>query len=265
MKYTGERLDPESARTSQEQVTVALHRFAYVVAAEYAEGAGRLLDVGFGDGYGSTIVGPVVGRYVGVEIREDVVAHAVDRYGAPSTEFLLYDGVSLPFDAASFDVTLSFQVIEHVDDSRRFLLEARRVTRPGGLVLITTPNRAHRVRDGERPWNRYHVREYNSSELAELMGSVFGDFELFGVHGTPTVEAIERDRVARARRYARLDPLGLRYALPESLAVRVRAALMRPRRRTSAHRSDPIGVDQISRAADRVEESLDLLAVARVA
>ncbi len=187
----------------------AMHRYAYVSAVEYARPSDRLLEIGFGEGYGSEIVGPRVAEYVGVEVDDDAVLHAARTYQDLNRSFLRYDGARLPFDDGTFDLIISFQVIEHVDNPAGFLEEARRVMKATGSALIVTPNRNHRVLDGERPFNRYHVREFNPPELEALMREAFENVVLFGIHGSSAMSEIEKRRVAKARRLARLDPLGL--------------------------------------------------------
>jgi ubiquinone/menaquinone biosynthesis C-methylase UbiE len=263
MKKTTERLSPDRARTVEESVIDAMHRFAYLMVEEYAEPSDRLLEIGFGEGYGSEIVAPWVGEYVGVEVEPAAVTHAAEKYERLNTSFVHYDGTTLPFGDASFDLVIAFQVIEHVPDPEGFLHEARRVTPPGACVLIVTPNRNHRLQDGERPWNRYHLREYTAGELEAVMRKVFETVEMFGISGSPAMNEIEKRRVARARRLARLDRLGLRYVLPEGFDTRLRTFL---RRRSSASEASdlaglPIGVEHVHRARDQLETSIDLLAV----
>jgi SAM-dependent methyltransferase len=262
VKRTTERHSPDRVRTVEDRVADALHRFAYSTVEAYARPADRLLEIGFGEGYGAPIVRGWVSEYVGVEVEPEPVGHALARYGGPGTEFLAYDGTTLPFDDDRFDLAISFQVVEHVRDPVRFLTEARRVVRPGGAVLVTTPNRNHRLEEGERPWNRYHVREFSPSELRELMDAVFDTVEIFGIHGSPRMETIERARVSKARRLARLDRFGLRYRLPESLDTRVRGAVRRRATTAAVADESDLGVEHVRHDAD-VETSLDLLAVGR--
>ena len=199
MRQTTERHSPDRVRTIEEKVIDAMHRYAYSLVREYARPTDRLLEVGFGEGYGSEIVRTWVREYVGVEVEDDAVAHAVERYPRQGSTFLAYDGETLPFDDSSFDLVISFQVLEHVREPDRFLREARRVVRDGGVVLVVTPNRNHRLADGERPWNRYHVREFSPSELEAAMRRSFAEVEIFGIQGSAAMNEIERNRVARAR------------------------------------------------------------------
>jgi SAM-dependent methyltransferase len=264
VRQTTEHLSPDRARTVEERVIDAMHRFAYAVVEEYAKPSDRLLEIGFGEGYGSEIVAPWVGEYVGVEVDLESVTHAAEKYQRSAASFVHYDGTTIPFDEASFDLVIAFQVIEHVPDPEAFLDEARRVTRTDGSALIVTPNRNHRLEDGERPWNRYHIREFSPAELDSVMRRVFEIVELFGVQGSPRMNEIEKSRVARARRLARLDPLGLRYVLPEEFDTKLRTFLRR--RRSSSGTSlagSEIGIEHVHRTREDVDSSLDLLAVGR--
>jgi SAM-dependent methyltransferase len=263
MKRTTERHSPERVRTAEERVIDAMHRYAYEVVREYARPIDRLLEVGFGEGYGSDIVRASVAEYVGLEVDPEAVRHAAARYGGSGSAFLVYDGRTIPFDEASFDLVVSFQVLEHVEDTGRFLGETRRVTRPGGQVLIVTPNRNYRLEEGERPWNRYHVREFNPAELEAAMRRSFAEVALLGICGSATMNEIERNRVARARRLARLDPLGVRYRLPESFDTKLRTLLRRRAGARADAATDEVGIQYMHRSREGVDSSLQLLAVGR--
>src|SRR3546814_14268249 len=96
------------------------------------------------------------------------IAYAKSHYTNENLHFLKVQADSpLPYPAASFDVVLSFQVIEHVLDDDAYLREARRILKPGGTLVVITPDRKNRLLPGQKPWNRWHVREYGMSDLVE--------------------------------------------------------------------------------------------------
>jgi SAM-dependent methyltransferase len=96
---------------------------------------GIALDVGCGTGRLAARLAPRWPRYIGV----DVVRHAgLD----PACEFhaVDLDTEPLPLPDDAVDLTLSIETIEHLENPRRFVRELARVTRPGGCVIVTTPN-----------------------------------------------------------------------------------------------------------------------------
>ena len=157
LKPTTVRFVPDEATSPDELAIAALHLYAYETAAGLAKAGDRVLDVGFGEGYGSRILAATGAVYRGVEVDPQIVEHARARYGP---HFERYDGSSIAAPDSAFDLVVAFQMIAYLDDPQPLLREIRRVLDPAGLALITTPNRAYRLYEGQRPWNRYHAREY---------------------------------------------------------------------------------------------------------
>jgi SAM-dependent methyltransferase len=171
MKRTSERHHPDALLTAEDEAMDVRHRYAYSLVQRYATQGDRLLDVGSGEGYGAAIVSSWVTSYDGVDVSATAVAHAAKTYGAASVRFEHYDGRTLPYETDAFDLVVSFQVIEHVEDVDGYIQEMHRVARPGARVLVTTPNRLLRLADGERPWNRYHRRSPQASARSRSTGS----------------------------------------------------------------------------------------------
>ena len=103
----------------------------------------RILDVGSGEGYLTSVLGAYIEKtYSLVPSR---VLSACDphpelfKYPEVDCDKILPDG-SLPYDSNTFDAVFSIEVIEHVEDQFRLVREFLRVTKPGGRVIVTTPN-----------------------------------------------------------------------------------------------------------------------------
>lgn len=76
--------------------------------------------------------------------------------------------------AAAFDCVVAVEVLEHVEEDAAFVREVRRVLRPGGAFLMTTPNG-----DTEPvPHNADHKRHYTRAALAALLGAAFDEVEV---------------------------------------------------------------------------------------
>ena len=101
------------------------------------------LDVGCGPG---TLIGtlPQDKRSVGADIASSQIRYANEKYGTPYHQFRVMEpSKPLPFKDNSFDVATILEVVEHLtNENNVFILkEINRVLRPGGYLLLTTPNR----------------------------------------------------------------------------------------------------------------------------
>ncbi|MGQ9771550.1 MAG: class I SAM-dependent methyltransferase [Thermogutta sp.] len=141
-----------------------------------------VVDAACGTGYGSAMLARAGAKKV---IGVDLAAEAMERAGTyirHGLEFVLGSVTDLPFPDATFDVYVSFETIEHVEDDEAFLREARRVIKPEGMLLLSTPNRLltnPRLPPQGKPFNRYHVREYTRDELLDLVAKYFSSCEVF--------------------------------------------------------------------------------------
>lgn len=139
-----------------------------------------VLDLGCGTGYGCALLVETGGarRCLGVDIAQEAVNQATERYGhQDQLQFSVADAAALPFDDDSFDVVTCFETIEHLEEQQRAVAEARRVLRPGGMLLLSSPNR------GEYPpGNPFHVRELTADELEQMLTGSFPHVRLLRQH-----------------------------------------------------------------------------------
>lgn len=180
-----------------------IHMKPYQYAAELAEDK-SVLDLGCNNGYGANELARSCRQVVGVDVSPSAIADAKQRYVADGLTFGVIDGTVLPFQAETFDVVTSFQVIEHLADTRAYLAEIARVLKPGGLAMFTTPNARIRLDPGMRPWNKFHIREFGAAELAETLQTAFSKVAVHGLFAIEELYRVEYDRcqasLAKARR-----------------------------------------------------------------
>lgn len=263
-----EWLDPSrSGESLTELVLRRRHEAAYVFARRLAAG-GLVVDVACGVAYGADLLGDALERYLGLDRSAEALRAARSRTAGRRADVVRADVVGgLPLRAGCADLVLGFQVIEHVPVARAvdFLAGLRRLCRPGGRVLLTTPNRRHRLLPGQSPWNPYHVREFRQRELRELLEEVFPRVSVLGLRADEELERVERDRV-------RQDPLDvytrpLRRLLPRGLRSWLGGLLPSPggKDRTEAEPAEPADVplDRFRVEEDPAGDGLDLVAVCR--
>ena len=118
----------------------------------------------------------------------------------------------LGFGDESFDFVITFQVIEHIDDDAAFVREIARVLRPGGRMILTTPNAPMSLT--RNPW---HVREYRIDELRRLLSEAFSAVETHGVFGNERVMEYYEHNRRSVERIARFDLFDLQHRLPRRL------------------------------------------------
>lgn len=164
----------------------------------------KVLDLGCNVGYGSNILFNNAKKVVGVDVSEKAILSAKNQFGHLGIEFQKIDGKTLPYESNSFDFVVSFQVIEHIVDCNKFINEIKRITTPKGVVIFTTPNALLRLDPGMKPWNEFHIREYNQIEIQSLLNDFFINVNIFGLFAIEPLYSIEVNRVAKARENARI-------------------------------------------------------------
>ncbi|NLE82464.1 MAG: class I SAM-dependent methyltransferase [Rhodococcus sp.] len=149
-----------------------------------------VLEAGSGEGYGANMIADVATKVTGLDYDESAVEHVRARY--PRVEMVHGNLAELPLEDASVDVVVNFQVIEHLWDQAQFLRECFRVLKPGGELLVSTPNRITFSPGRDTPLNPFHTRELNAAELTELLVEAgFTVSVMTGVHHGERLRALD--------------------------------------------------------------------------
>lgn len=195
----GLRPNPENAESTEARVCMLRQFFAYEHIKEHITNESKVLELGSGVGYGAKIISEKAKHVLGLDLEKEAVDFANSRYGGDSCEFRVFDGYTVSCGDGEYDAIVAIQVIEHVEDEARFIAEARRVLKPGGVFIATTPNKAFRLKPGQKPWNKHHLREYTAEELETLFRRVFSDVKILGVRGTDEIQEMELRRWSWSR------------------------------------------------------------------
>lgn len=174
IEFTGERFVPtEHGVIRQEH----LHRYAWCLPL--VEGK-DVLDVASGEGYGSAMLASKARSVRGVDISHDAVNHAAERYAAlGNLQYLQGSAAAIPLADDSVDVVVSFETIEHLLEQDEMMAEIRRVLRPDGILVMSSPNKEV-YSDQAGYHNEYHVKELYLNEFQALLEKYFPAVELSG-------------------------------------------------------------------------------------
>ncbi len=176
LPWTGERMV-----TGLTGAIEAEHYHRYFLARELCRGK-DVLDVASGEGYGSAFLAQTARSVVGVELDPASVEHAAHEYRSANLRYSVGEATKLPLDDRSVDAVVSFETIEHLSDHAAFLAEVKRVLRPGGFLIISTPDMNVYSAPGTDA-NPYHVRELTESEFREVLGRAFHKVSLVRQRG----------------------------------------------------------------------------------
>lgn len=146
---------------------VARYAFALSYVAEQ-----NVLDIACGTGYGLGILRSRARHVTGVDVDIEAAWQA-NKECLGNASVLLADGLVLPFEASAFDVVTSFETLEHLSTRSKFLEELCRVLKPGGRLILSTPNAKYTKPVNGRPSNPFHVFEYSPQELREEVEQFF--------------------------------------------------------------------------------------------
>ncbi len=231
---------------------------AYVAAESYI--AGDVLEVGCGEGRGVEVLISKAGTFTAVDKIKSVIDNLRKKY--PSATFRSMNIPPLEgLQDDCYDLVVSFQVIEHIDDDRLFLQEIHRVLKPGGTALITTPNR--RLSLTRNPW---HVREYLPEELRSLAAGIFQSVEMRGITGNEKVMAYYKENKKSVERITRWDIFDLQHKIPAPL-LRIPYEILNRWNRNKLQSSGDTLVTSIRHEdyllTDDATDALDLFLVAK--
>ena len=183
LDWTGERFVP----WAKEAAVAYEHLHRYLWASNFIEDK-RVLDLASGEGYGVEILARRASFVCGVEVDDESIRHAVERYRQPNLEFIKGCLTAVPIsEPHSFDVITCFEALEHIEQHDETMREVKRLLKPGGLFIVSVPNKEIYSVDGGP--NPFHVNELVFEEFDALLTRYFPAVTHFGqrVHSASSI------------------------------------------------------------------------------
>lgn len=117
-----------------------IHIRRYTLAARFAENA-HVLDLACGTGYGAALLADLgAKRVTGLDIDKACVEYANKYHARANTSYAVADAAATHLESESCDLITSFETIEHTSNPSAVIAEFARVLKPGGVLVISTPN-----------------------------------------------------------------------------------------------------------------------------
>jgi len=173
---------------------VAQHSIAYSFIQKLAEGK-NVLEIGHGDGYGSMCIAQTARQVTAVDLFEENVVAASQKYARPNLKFMQMNATDLKFEDGQFDLVHSFQVIEHIprDLLSQYVTEIKRVMKDGGSACISTLNLKRNQKPGV-PYDKspHHDKEFTPEEFKAFLSPFFGKTTVYGLYPKAKLRLAER-------------------------------------------------------------------------
>jgi ubiquinone/menaquinone biosynthesis C-methylase UbiE len=173
LESTGERFLPGM---SNDVKLEHMHRYSF--ASDFVRNM-RVLDIASGEGYGSAKMAENAVNVIGVDISEEAVEFAKEKYSRENLEYRVGSCSDLPVESSSVDTVVSFETIEHHPDHEEMMLEIKRILTSDGQLVISSPDRFE-YSDNRGYQNPYHVKELYVEEFRSLLKRHFKNVAIYG-------------------------------------------------------------------------------------
>lgn len=130
----------------------------------------KILDIGCGDGVLTHLLAQERAICYGIDLDKDAINFAIEKFKSLGlvADFSVQSCYSTNFDDNSFDAVISSDVIEHLQKPLFFLSEIKRILKPGGWGIISTP-----IRITEVPADKNHITEWFPKEFELMINNIF--------------------------------------------------------------------------------------------
>jgi len=242
-------------------VTYQRCQFAYEFAVPVIKGK-KVLDVGCGNAYGTALMAKDAMEITGLDYDQATIDDNRQHYrDIANLKFIQGTIPPIPVEDASYDVVTAFQFIEHIEKRKEFLKECIRVLKPGGVLMVTTPNSLKSLAR-----NPFHVHEYTFDEMKKEINGIPTGFELQGLKGNDKVNRYYEENGKFVRMILKWDVLGLHKKLPSSWLTapyNLVTSMMRNKLKEKVSQTTDITTKDFHLDSRQLDEAWDIYLIAR--
>lgn len=174
--------------------------------------SGQVLEIGTGNGFGIEYIAPATEKFVTIDkLPFDKMQKEQE---LPENVTFVQSAVP-PFDKIDddrFDFVFCLHLIEHINDHVAFVSEVKRVLKPNGTFIVSTPNIKSSLTR-----NPYHIREYTQDQLYDLLSAHFNTIKKEGIFGKEKYLEYHEENKRSVKAITKWDVFNLQYRLPRSL------------------------------------------------
>ncbi len=174
MEFTGERCIPEKLKETDETYQEHIERYKF--ACGFVSNS-IVLDAACGAGYGSYMLSETAKQVFGIDISQESIDYAREKYSNTNITFEVMNIEKLKYPDNFFDIVVSFETIEHISSQETFLKEIKRVLKPGGKLILSTPN-IETTSKGKAVHTPFHLKEVTLDEMIGLLKD-FKDIKVY--------------------------------------------------------------------------------------
>jgi ubiquinone/menaquinone biosynthesis C-methylase UbiE len=215
--WKGERL--ESFIFSRDAID-HIHRYALVIPYITDK---IVLDIACGEGYGSNLMSKTSKLVYSVDIDEQTIEDAKLKYKRKNLKFIQGNTSKIPIDNYSVDVVVSFETIEHHDQHHEMMKEIKRVLKPDGLLIISTPDKFY-YSDKRNFKNIFHVKELYKQDFIDLIAKYFENLQVLTQKYCNGNSIIEKDEIENSIQFFSGNYTEVNYKLIDPIYVIVFAS-----------------------------------------
>jgi len=192
------QLDKRNIKGNVERQELLYHLTRYYFASGFIKKGDYVLDAASGVGYGTYLLSQssLHTSLVGIDIDKKTVEYAKNKF---QNYNVLFQHSSLEqFQTKKlFDIIISFETVEHVNDATEFVRKCHQVLKPGGVLIISSPNKQVMSPHTDKPLTQFHVKEFTQMEFLSLLEKYFTEIQLYGqYHDFPHSVLAFRERSA---------------------------------------------------------------------